>query len=115
MAAKGTVGAPTCSLNDAIYVSRYVNDDRNEIKSELNPDQQDSEWMGVPILSESISWEPSIDEMCDDYDLNEEACEFDVGSRERERARFTFELICKVEQGNLYQSDNDKQEAGVSG
>ena len=59
-------------------------------------------------------WEPSIDDMCDEYELDNNVCDFDRGSKERERARFTFNLICKADQGNMYQDENDDGEVMVS-
>ena len=59
-------------------------------------------------------WEPSIDDMCDEYELDNSVCDFDRGSKERERARFTFNLICKADQGNMYQDENDDGEVMVS-
>ena len=61
-----------------------------------------------------FSWEPSIDDMCDEYELDNRVCDFDRGSKERERAIFTFNLICKADQGNLYQDENDDGEVMVS-
>ena len=52
--------------------------------------------------------------MCDEYELDNSVCDFDRGSKERERARFTFNLICKADQGNMYQDENDDGEVMVS-
>ena len=52
--------------------------------------------------------------MCDEYELDNPVCDFDRGSKERERARFTFNLICKADQGNMYQDENDDGEVMVS-
>lgn len=52
--------------------------------------------------------------MCDEYELDNSVCDFDRGSKERRRARFTFNLICKADQGNMYQDENDDGEVMVS-
>ena len=66
------------------------------------------------MLLRRFRWEPTIDDMCDEYDLDNRVCEFDSGSKERERAAFTFNLICKADQGNLYRDENDDGEVMVS-
>jgi len=93
----------------------YVDDSNNrEIdENDLNP--RDNEWddNGVPMIEQTIRWEPSIDDMCDEYELDNSVCDFDRGSKERRRARFTFNLICKADQGNMYQDENDDGEVMV--
>ncbi len=92
-----------------------MNDDRNEIdESDLNPTTQETERWGVPVVEHRIRWEPNINQMCDDYDLDERVCDHDRDSSERTEAKFTFSLICKVEQENMYQQENANQEAVVS-
>lgn len=93
----------------------YVDDSNNREIDEDELNSKDSEWddNGVPMMEQSISWEPSIDDMCDEYELDNRVCDFDRGSKERERAIFTFNLICKADQGNLYKDENDDGEVMV--
>jgi hypothetical protein len=80
----------------------FINDDRTEIdESDLKRSVRESMWNGVPVIEETITWEPTIDQMCDNYDIKEDACQYSSASK-RNEARFTFDLICQVDQTPYY-------------
>jgi len=58
---------------------------------------------------ETISWQPTLDSLCEDYDLDQEACE-----RNKNKYRFfNMNLMCKVEQGDYFVEENDDNMAEV--
>lgn len=60
---------------------------------------------------QTMTWEPTIDDLCDNYDLDQEVC----NQNKKKYRNFEMNLICKVEQeGGYFESENDNQEAVVS-
>merc|ERR1712117_632949 len=73
----------------------FVDDSNNREIDDSELNARDNEWddNGVPMLEQSIRWEPSIDDMCDEYELDNSVCDFD--------------------RGNMYQDENDDGEVMV--
>lgn len=77
----------------------YVNDDRHQINKKdytPNPIRTGTDSLYGAYVEETISFMPSHENLCREYGL-ESVCRTDV---------FTFNLICKTDQGSFYQKEN---------
>lgn len=77
----------------------YVNEDRYLINKNdyvANPIRRGSDPIFGAYVEETMTFTPTYDKICQDYGLSS-VCKTDV---------FTFKLICKVDQGSYYQSQN---------
>ncbi len=79
-----------------LLFQRYAYDDTQEIDpSEFEVTNEDSEVLnGTPLLRQTIKWSPCDTRPCD--------------------GESSFDLICKVDQGEHFEAENDLQEASVS-
>ena len=102
-------------IHNPIRLSRFIDDDRTEISpSDLSSRQREGEdsLLGE-FLEETITFQPSVDDFCDKYDLDITMCEKPKNRNKRKYREFEFNLICMVEQGQYYVQENENEQADV--
>ncbi len=91
------------------FVRRYVDDDDD---SHEITDYQSSEYdgydreTGLSTIEHTMTWQPTVEELCEEYDLDQRICEDDGDHYDDDEYKtFSFDLICKVEQEGLTDSN----------
>jgi len=89
----------------------YLDNDRNEI----DPDDLDATSISsgrdgdAMYYEQKIRWAPTIEDMCDKYDLDQEVCDHN----KQKYRNFEFKLICRAEQGDYFTNELDDEEAEI--
>jgi len=62
-------------------------------------DRSDRGSGGVPTVSQRIAWQPTVEDLCEQYDLDEDICEDDGDHYEDDDYKqFKFDIICVADQ-----------------
>jgi len=89
----------------------YFEDDRNEIDARdmTKRTRKGKDSILGDYVEESITWVPTIDDMCRKYKLRQPVCD----NNTKKNRRFNFNLLCKADQGDYYKTENLAQDASV--
>ena len=84
---------------------RFLDDEDHEIRSSAyDSDEYDSydRETGMATIEHTMTWRPTIEELCEDYELDQRICEDDGDHYDDDEYKtFSFDLICMVDQEGL--------------